>query len=125
MGTAFTYQGRLMDANVPADGRYDLQFKLFDSIGFLPLGTVDVNGLDVIDGYFTVELDFGDGVFTGEPRWLEIGIRSSKDPNIYTVLKPRQEILPTPYALYAEAAGAGHSLDAADGSPTDAVYVDN
>lgn len=29
------------------------------------------------------------------------------------------------YAFYAEPARAAHSLDAADGSPTDAVYVDN
>jgi hypothetical protein len=28
MGTAWTYQGRLMDANNPADGLYDLQFAL-------------------------------------------------------------------------------------------------
>jgi len=30
MGTAFTYQGRLIEANNAADGPYDLQFKLFD-----------------------------------------------------------------------------------------------
>jgi len=30
MPTAFTYQGRLIDANYPADGLYDLQFSLFD-----------------------------------------------------------------------------------------------
>ena len=29
MGTAWTYQGRLMDANVPADGLYDFEFKLW------------------------------------------------------------------------------------------------
>jgi hypothetical protein len=26
IGTSFTYQGRLIDANNPADGLYDLQF---------------------------------------------------------------------------------------------------
>jgi hypothetical protein len=30
MATTFTYQGRLMDANFPADGLYDLLFVLFD-----------------------------------------------------------------------------------------------
>jgi hypothetical protein len=31
LGSAFTYQGRLMDAGNPANGLYDLQFELFDS----------------------------------------------------------------------------------------------
>ncbi len=30
VGTAFTYQGRLTDANQPANDLYDFQFKLFD-----------------------------------------------------------------------------------------------
>ena len=30
MGTAWTYQGRLIDANNVADGLYNFQFKLFD-----------------------------------------------------------------------------------------------
>jgi len=105
VGTAFTYQGRLIDANSAADGLYDLQFKLYDGAA---AGTqigiaVDVNALDVIDGYFTVQLDFGSGVFDGNDRWLEIGIRAGElnDPNVYTTLSPRLQMTPTPYALYA------------------------
>ena len=30
--TAFTYQGKLTDAGNPANGNYDLQFQLFDSL---------------------------------------------------------------------------------------------
>ena len=30
MGTAFTYQGRMMDANGPADGIHEFQFELYD-----------------------------------------------------------------------------------------------
>ena len=30
-GTAFTYQGRLIDNGVPATGSYDLRFVLFDA----------------------------------------------------------------------------------------------
>ena len=44
----------------------------------------DVNKpeVDVIDGYFTVELDFG-SVFDGNNRWLEIGVRpgDQNDPS--------------------------------------------
>ncbi|MHC4721426.1 MAG: hypothetical protein ACYS6I_01830, partial [Planctomycetota bacterium] len=32
MGTAFTYQGRLTDANSPADGLYDFRFELYDAL---------------------------------------------------------------------------------------------
>ncbi|MHC4574341.1 MAG: hypothetical protein ACYS76_09455, partial [Planctomycetota bacterium] len=50
MGTAFTYQGRLIDKNKPADGLYDFQFKLYDSndpCTGSPLGSpIDINDLD-------------------------------------------------------------------------------
>jgi len=32
VGTAFTYQGRLVDGAGPANGTYDLQFTLFDAV---------------------------------------------------------------------------------------------
>jgi len=105
MGTAWTYQGRLIDANDAADGLYDFQFKLFDDANTATgnqLGsTIDVNDLDVIDGYFTAELDLGSDVFDGDARWLEVGVRpgDSNDPNAFVSLSPRQEITPVPYAL--------------------------
>ncbi|MHC4693842.1 MAG: hypothetical protein ACYS67_13955 [Planctomycetota bacterium] len=109
IGTAWTYQGRLMDDSNPADGLYDFQFKLFDDpcTGTQQEGTIEVNDLEVIDGYFTVDLDFGGSVFDGDARWLEITIRpgASVDGNDFATLSPRQETMPTPYALYAKSAG--------------------
>jgi hypothetical protein len=108
MGTAFTYQGRLMDANGPADGLYDFEFRLFahpTMNSFQIGGTIDINDLDVIDGYFTVLLDFGDKAFTGDARWLEIGLRPGDSENRVTILSPRYEVTPTPYAIYAENTG--------------------
>ncbi len=107
MGTAFTYQGHLYDANYAANGSYDFAFKLYDAnAGGSKVGTdVNASDVDVIDAYFTVELDFNDAnTFNGEARWLEIGVRPGdmNDPNGYTTLSPRQEVTPTPYALYAE-----------------------
>ena len=103
MGTAFTYQGRLMDANGPGDGLYDFEFMLYNapSYGSQLEGTVEVNDLDVTDGYFTAELDFGSNVFNGDARWLEISVRpgDSNDPNAFVTLSPRQEVTATPYAL--------------------------
>jgi len=110
LGTAFTYQGHLYDNNDVANDLYDLRFKLYDaSSGGSQWGN-DVNApdVDVINGYFTVELDFGVGVFDGNTRWLEIGVRPGEqdDPNEYTTLTPRQEITPAPYALYAALGGS-------------------
>jgi len=104
MKGGFTYQGRLIDGEDAADGLYDLQFKLFDvNTAGDQLGD-DVNkpDVDIIDGYFTVELDFNDAsAFDGSSRWLEIGVRPGElsDPNAYTTLGPRQEITAAPYAL--------------------------
>jgi photosystem II stability/assembly factor-like uncharacterized protein len=101
MGTAWTYQGRLMDDNNPGEGVYDFQFKLFDDpyTGTQQGSTVDVNDLDVIDGYFTVELDFGSDVFDSDAYWLEIDVRPGGTVDPFTTLSPRQEITPTPYAM--------------------------
>ncbi len=111
MGTAFTYQGQLYDASYPANGHYDFAFKLYDAnAGGNKVGTdVNVADVNVIDGYFTVELDFGSDVFDGEARWLEIGARPGElgDPNVYTTLSPRQKITATSYALYALSGNEG------------------
>jgi hypothetical protein len=37
MGTAFTYQGRFIDSNSPADGAYDFEYKLYDASMICPL----------------------------------------------------------------------------------------
>ena len=113
LGTAITYQGHLYDTNNVADGFYDFQFKLYDanSSGSQQGGDVNIPDLDVIDGYFTVELDFGSSVFDGNSVWLEIGVRPGvqNDPCAYTPLVPRQAITPVPYALYAASAPDGIS----------------
>jgi hypothetical protein len=109
MGTAITYQGRLLDAGSPADGLYDFEFKLYPAPngGIHEGNTIDINDVDVIDGQFVVELDFGSDVFAGDARWLEIGVRPGEfsDPCEYTFLSPRVELTPTPYTIYAETAG--------------------
>jgi len=128
MGTAFTYQGRLIDANNAADGLYDLQCKLYDAnVGGTQKGsTIDINELDVIDGLFTVLLDFGSGVFDGNTVWLEIGVRAGelKDPNAYTTLSPRQEITPTPYALQTRGLFVDNALNVGIGTTSPASSLD-
>ncbi len=107
LGTAFTYQGRLIDNDALADGLYDFQFALYadpNLAGSFVAGMIDVNDLDVMDGYFTVVLDFGNGAFNGDARWLQTGIRPGDSQERHTILSPRQEVTPTPYAIHADTA---------------------
>lgn len=68
MGTAWTYQGQLIDANVPADGLYDFEFKLYDSPtdGNQVGPVVAMRGVDIVDGFLAAKLDFGVEVFRGD-----------------------------------------------------------
>src|ERR1035438_4017734 len=72
-GTAFTYQGQLQNNGSPASGTHHLQFSRFNvSIGGAAVaGPVTTNGVIVTNGLFTVLIDFGPGVFTGTPYWLQ------------------------------------------------------
>ncbi|MCP4362604.1 MAG: hypothetical protein GY796_31750 [Chloroflexi bacterium] len=59
VGTTFTYQGVLTDSGDPADGVYDLQFKLYDAAngGQQVGGAVTLDDATVTDGLFVAELD--------------------------------------------------------------------
>ena len=102
----FTYQGQLKYNGQPVSGPRDLNFLLFDSLeGGNFIGRVDLQDIELVDGLFTVELDFGDTAFNGQPRWLEVQIPTPGRP---TILRPRQPITAAPYALYAfDGAGGG------------------
>lgn len=106
LGTAFTYQGSLTDGASPANGRYDFEFRLYDDAthGTQVGSTVPRPGVEVADGAFTLLLDFGENVFAGEPRYLEIAVRSAGSATSHVTLAPRQPLTPTPYALYAATA---------------------
>jgi len=102
VGTGFTYQGRLTDAGSPANGSYDFQFLLFDAgTGGTQVGpTVSQNAVPVTTGLFTVGLDFGASAFTGSRSWLEIRVRPAGG-GAYTTLSPRQELTPSPNAVFS------------------------
>lgn len=90
VSTAFTYQGRLTDGGNPANGTYDFQFKLFNAAtGGTQVGsTVTAHDVNVTNGLFTVQLNFGN-VFDGTALWLEIGVRPGDSTGSYTILSPR------------------------------------
>jgi len=94
VGTAFTYQGQLKQSDVPYNGSANFQFALFDSkTGGTPIGALfDASNVQLVNGLFTVDLDFGAGAFTSDARWLQVTVNG-------TPLSPRQPVTPTPAAL--------------------------
>ncbi len=110
-GTAFTYQGQLKEGGVPVPGpTCDFDFSLWDDPANTNvshrLGTDLQVGVDVANGLFTALLDFGN-VFDGDARWLQIRTRCPSGAGSYTLLIPRQELTPGPYALFATKGGDG------------------
>lgn len=107
LGTEFTYQGRLTSSGTAVTQTCGFQFSLYDALtGDGQKGsTLTRSGVSVSDGLFTVSLDFGTSIFDGDARFLEISV-SCPDSSSYTGLTPRQELTPTPYAVFATTAGA-------------------
>src|SRR5690349_7548055 len=95
--TAFTYQGQLRDGGTNANGTYAISFHLYDaSTNGNQVGPSITNSPFLINGLFSVDLDFGPGAFDGGARWLEITARGGTNSETLT---PRVQILPAPYAL--------------------------
>ena len=109
--TAFTYQGSLSSSGNQANGIFDFEFRLFDAPenGSL-LGAVQTrNAVQVSNGVFNVELDFGPQ-FPGAARYLEIRVRSTGSGG-HTILAPRHPFTSTPYAMTSLNAAYATSAD--------------
>lgn len=98
--TAFNYQGRLTDGGNPANGPFQMQFKLFDALaGGNQIGaTLTDVAITAANGVFGVKLDFGSNALNGANRWLEIAVRRNSGES-YTILSPREQIASSPYAV--------------------------
>lgn len=97
--TTFTYQGRLLQSDDYVDGvNCNFQFSLYGTLsGGASLGGVQVvNNVPVSDGYFTVNLNFGDQ-FNGDPRYLETAVQCPGETG-FTTLTPRVTLYAAPYA---------------------------
>ncbi|HKQ53844.1 MAG TPA: tail fiber domain-containing protein, partial [Pyrinomonadaceae bacterium] len=135
-GNAFTYQGRLTDDGTPSNGSYELEFKLYDAAGGgtqqpqpspVTLQFTGAQAVSVVNGLFTVQLDFGAGAFPGAARYLEVGVRKAGD-NSFTTLSPRQPISSTPYAIRSASAATATDFSgslAGDVTGTQAATVVN
>lgn len=96
-GTEFTYQGQLTEDDQPANGFYDMSFSLWtaESGGSQLAFSLPANNVEVVNGVFSVELDFTPGAFNTDEhirRWIEIEVDG-------TTLTPRQPLTGTPFAI--------------------------
>ncbi len=126
--TTFTYQGRLLRGdNYVDDVNCNFHFSLYGSLADGPsLGSVQVaNAVPVSDGYFTVNLNFGDN-FDGTPRYLETAVQCPGDIGFVT-LTPRVTLYAAPSALYSAKTPwtgiTGVPAGFADGSDDGRVYT--
>ena len=126
--TAFNYQGRLTDGGNPANGAFQMQFKLFDAVsGGTQIGaTLNDVPITAANGVFSVKLDFGSNALSGANRWLEIAVRRNAGES-YVTLAPREQINSSPYAVRTlSAAQADVSLDSQKlGGVAASEYVTN
>ena len=104
-GNAFSFQGRLNDGTTPANGSYDLQFRLYNAAtGGTQIGTTTAlhPNTTLINGVFSDTLDFGAAAFNNPNSvFIEIRIRPNGSPNAYTILGPRQQLTVVPFAVRA------------------------
>lgn len=111
--SSFTYQGKLTDAGVAANGTYDITFKLYDAFANgTQVGTDIVrDNVVVSEGAFTVDLDFGTAAFaSGASRFLQIEVRPGASTGAFTLLVPRQPVTSAPYGIRATNATTADSL---------------
>jgi hypothetical protein len=99
VNTSWTYQGQLRRSGAAYTGTCNFQFSLWDvlSAGTQLGNTLPINSVKVVNGLFTVVLDFGDA-FAGDARWLGTSVQCSGD-GAFTPLNPRQPLTAAPYAL--------------------------
>ncbi len=127
------YQGVLTNPQgEPYHGTVDVLFEIFNvQTGGSPLWAEDHPLLDVENGFFRTLLGtiepLPDSIWESESLWLAITVGGADE------MSPRMDIAAVPFAFRARVAeqvlggsgtGDGHSLDASDGSPADALFVD-
>ncbi len=117
--STFTYQGELQENGNLANGIYAFYVRPWDSeYGGTAVHIGNIVFPEVVDGKFSIDLDFGAEVFDGSDRWLELFVNGES-------LWPRQLISRAPYAVQTRGMVVGdegnvlfNSLNQAEGTVT-------
>ncbi len=124
LSTAFTFQGQLSGSGAPANGTYDVRFRLYDALtaGNQIGPTLCTDNVAVANGLFTTQLDFG-AQFAGQQRYLEIDVRPDtglpcSNSTGFTTLGPRQALTAAPNADFALSAATAASATTATTATT-------
>lgn len=119
IGSAFSYQGELIDNGSPANGDYDFGVDLYmTEIGGLAVITDTHDDVPVENGLFNLEIDFGDVVYEDSDQYyIELRVAPSVG-GATAVLSPRTKLLAVPYATQSQfvASGGGTSPWDVDGT---------
>jgi len=141
-----SYQGYLTDSagnpfDTTATGPVQMIFTIFDDVTAGTSQWSETQLVTVTEGVYSVV--FGANIANplnaafDVPYFLEVQVETAAGSGTFEMLSPRQPLTGVPYAINADmldgkhgnefATGlhSHHSLDAADGSPADALSVDN
>ncbi len=118
------YQGYLTDdAGTPVNSSVSIEFRIYvDLMATSPQWTEVHPDVPVSDGLFTVILGSGSPMSVinfNQSLWLSINVNGDGE------MDPWQELTSSAYAFKAAHADRAFALDAADGYPEEAVFVDN
>ena len=104
--TSFTYQGKLSANGQPANGTFNMTFKLYDAAtsGNLVGSVYSALAQPVVNGVFTIDLGFPGVPFNGQQYWIQATVAGQD-------LLPRQPINSVPVALYALSSPANDFAD--------------
>src|SRR5512146_573379 len=104
LANTFTYQGYLANNGNPVTATCDFKFGLYSVVsGGTPIGgagNVLTRTAGVSGGVFTVQLDFGAGVFDGTDRYLDIQV-ACPTGGAFVPLLPRSPVTSAPSAIFA------------------------
>jgi hypothetical protein len=141
---AFVYQGRLLEEGKPANGLYDLRFRLLTgefevtpdgspmwtdtwSARALaaPTNGVVIEDVSISNGEFQVTIDFGPKVvFDGSVRFVELAVRPASSAGEFRSLDPPQRIARVPEAAHADTASSLSGTLPAERLPVVAARLD-
>ncbi len=103
VGSAFSYQGELLDNGSPANGSYNFVLKLYVSGNNTVIASQNFNAITVSNGLFNIpNVDFGDVVYAdGVELFIEVSVEPSSGGSL-VALSPRQRLSAVPFAVQAE-----------------------